>query len=147
MTLVDPHTGANGTVGGELLQSPDDLRGGCVGIMGLLAEQPVHPTGGVQPKGVPPLGAPALTGPAPLQDHMLDAAASQGGAGGQPGRSGPHHHTVQHHLARHAGRCLPVVVADQRGASAVLATWRSLLAGTMLQGNHTASTGVSGQAP
>jgi hypothetical protein len=102
---LDPHTGADGTVGGELLQSPDDLRGGCVGVMGLVAEQPVHPAGGVQPEGVPPLGAPALTGPAPTT-------------------------TVQHHLARHAGRCLPVVVAGRRGASAVLASRHSPLAGT-----------------
>ena len=43
--------------------------------------------------------APGLTDPAPLQDHVLDPAVVQGGAGGQPGRSRAHHRTVDQHLA------------------------------------------------
>lgn len=120
---LDPHTGADGTVGGELLQSPDDLRGGCVGVMGLVAEQPVHPAGGVQPEGVPPLGAPALTGPAPTTTQSSTIWRGM--------------------LVVASPSSWPVGAAHPR-------SWRPgtvRLRERMLQGNHTASTGVSGQAP
>jgi hypothetical protein len=38
---------------------------------------------------------------------MLDAAPGEGGAGGQPGRPGTHHRTVDHRVARSASRHVP----------------------------------------
>ena len=93
------HPFAHRAVGGELLQPLDDFHPGGIAVACLLAEQLVHPPRGVEPEGFPPLGAPALTDPAPLQDHMLDPAGAEGGAGGQPGRSSAHHRTVDQHLA------------------------------------------------
>jgi hypothetical protein len=92
-------------VGGEPVEPLDDFHPGGIAVVCLLAEELVHPTGGVQPEGVPPLGAPGLADPAPFQDHVLDPSGAEGGAGGQPGWSSAHHRTVDQHPA------LPVITA------------------------------------
>jgi hypothetical protein len=79
----------------ECGQPRHHLRAAGVGVAGLLAEQGVHPAGGVEPERVPPLGAPGVADLIPLQHDVVDAAFGERRAGRQPGRAGPDHHTVE----------------------------------------------------
>jgi hypothetical protein len=92
--------------GGEPPQPRHDLRAEVVGVARLVSagdpQQVVHPAGGVEPERAPPLRPPALAGPAALQDHVLDPAGGQGGAGREPGRARAHHRAVDCHRPRAA---------------------------------------------